>query len=542
MILSLPLLLACQTDPVVVPAAAPEVQAPAPALRRLTQDQYRLAVSDLLGADLVLPTALEPDSTEDGLQSVGASVASVSALGVERYEAAALMLAAQVVEDDDRYAAVVPCDAATADDVDCAADFVETFGRRAWRRPLTEDEIVRIAAVVAAIGAQDGDFRTGVRYGLAAMLQSPAFLYRTEHGQPDPDRPGQRRLTDLELASRLSFLFWNTIPDDELLDAAEAGELSTDAGLRAQAERLVADPRAAQGVRALYTDILALYDLDDVSKDPTLFAHASEDLAPAAREETLRGIESLVLQDDGDLRDLLTTQRTFVDARLAALYGIPAADPDGFAEVWLEPDQGRRGLLGQAAILMLYAHSTRSSATLRGKFIRQRLLCQDIPAPPGDVDTSIPEPDDDSPTLRDRVAEHLDNPSCAACHEFMDPIGLGLENFDGIGRWRDTENGAVIDATGQLDGQAFVDAWQLGALVADHGNFMPCQTEKLYQYATGHVAGDGEDDFVDWLAEAFEISGGSVRTLMVGLATSPAFRQVGELDVNADAALLGGAP
>ncbi|MCB9777632.1 MAG: DUF1592 domain-containing protein [Alphaproteobacteria bacterium] len=519
-------------------ASRPSATPPSPALRRLTETQYHNAVVDLLGDGLVLPPSLEPDTTVDGLLSVGASVASVSSLGVQRYEDAAFLLAEQVVGDPARAAAVVGCDLDGAVDVDCAEAFVDAFGRRAFRRPLSDEERDRLVDLIVDVGDDAGDFGTGIELGLAAMLQSPWFLYRLEHGQPDADDPALRRLGGYELATRLSFLLWNTIPDEELLQAAEAGELDTDAGIRVQAERLLADERARTGLRNLFDELLALYELDDLSKDPTVYDHASSELYPAAKEETLRNVEAIVLDEDGDIRELLVTQRTFVDPRLAALYGIAAptdVDEAGFGEVILPDDGGRRGLLGQASVLMINAHPARSSATRRGKFIRQRLLCQEMPAPPGDVDTSIPEADEDAPTLRDRIASHLEDPTCATCHELMDPIGLGMENFDGIGRWRLTENGATIDPTGELDGQAFSDAWQLGDTVAAHPAFLSCMTTQVYQYATGHVIDDGEEPLVDWLAEGLDLSGGSMQTMILALVTSDGFRTTGALDSDAAA-------
>ncbi|MDP2308397.1 MAG: DUF1592 domain-containing protein [Pseudomonadota bacterium] len=527
------LAVACDGDEVVAPVErgpAPAVTPPAPTLRRLTQAQYANTVRDLLGADIVLPASLEPDAEEDGLLSVGAGTASVSSLGVERYEDAALLLADQVADDPTRFATIVPCTPTTADDAVCADTFVRTFGRRAWRRPLTEAEASRLVSIVTLTGGESGAFAEGVRYGLAAMLQSPHFVYRREHGTPDADDATVRLLTDWELATRLSYLLWATTPDATLLDAAAAGDLQTDEGLRAQADRLLADDRARTGVRELFTELFELGDLDTISKDPTVFTHASADLGPAAREETLLGLEHLIFDAPGDFRDLITTPTTFVDPRLASLYRIAAPDPLGFGQVTLDEADGRRGLLGQASFLMLNAHSTRTSATLRGKFIRTTLLCQTIPPPPADVDTSIPEADSTSPTLRDRLQTHLENPTCAGCHQLTDPIGLGLENFDGIGRWRDTENDVTIDASGELDQLSFSDGWELGAAVRDNDNLGPCFASHLYRYAMGHSVDPGEEDVVDWIAEGFVGSGHDWQSLLVDLVMSPAFRRAGALD------------
>jgi hypothetical protein len=349
-----------------------------------------------------------------------------------------------------------------------------------------------------------------------------------EVGAPGPD--GERLLTDLELASRLSYLLWNTAPDEQLLSAAESGALSTPEGLRAEAERLLADPRGRTGVETFFTEVHELDLLDDATKDPTLFPASSPEVAPAARAETLATIDHVVFDEDGDYRTLFTTRTTFIGPRLAAIYGVPAPELGGVGQTELPSDGGRRGLLGQASFLILNAHTSSTSATLRGKFIRERLLCQTMPAPPADVDTSIPEADATSPTLKQRIATHLEVEECAGCHRLMDPIGLGFENFDAIGRWRDTEAGATIDPSGELDGAAFGDAWGLGRVVAEHPALGPCFAENLYKYALGQDVSEGEDEYVDWLGDAFAADEYRVQALILRLIEGPAFRRVGEID------------
>ena len=508
---------------------APAVIPAEPALRRLTAAQYENALTTLFGEGLVMPPSLEPDSEIVGLLSVGAAVNSISSYGVELYESAAYLIAEQVTEDESFRANFYPCEPSSPGDEECAALLIESLGRRAWRRPMSAEEIDRLSTVITAIGEADDNFHTGAMYAISAILQSPSFLYRVEYGEPDPSDPERRQLTDFEIATRLSFLLWNTLPDDELMLAAEAGELQSSAGLEVQARRMLASPLAAEGIRNLFTELLGLYELDHLSKDPSVFTHASTELGPSAREETLLLIEAMLLEDDADFRELFTTQRTFVDRRLSALYSITAPEQEGFGEVWLETSGGRRGLLGHASVLALHSHPTSTSATLRGKFVRTVLLCTEIPPPPGDVDTSIPEADAESPTLRERIASHLEDPSCASCHQITDPIGLGLENFDGIGRWREQENDAVIDPSGDLDGEVFSDAWQLGAAVAEHEDLSRCMTSHVYQYTMGHEIEEGEDALVDWLATSFEQSGYSFQELLIQVILSESFTAAGAL-------------
>ncbi len=504
---------------------APEAKPDGARLRRLTQVQYKRSLQSLFGADLVLPVALEPDTREIGFQTIGASSTSISPRGVEQYETAAYDVAEQVVAWPDRLGAWMPC-ALSELNADCTASLAATLGRRAWRRPLTNSEVERLSTLMLDIAAQSGEAEVGVTYGIAAILQDPRFLYRVELGVDDG--AGGRVLTDLELASRLSFLLWNTLPDETLLAAAEAGQLQTEEGLRDSVARLLEDPQSRDGLANFFTELYQLDLLDSITKDPQKVPQASPEVGPAARRETLAVIDRIVFDDNADFRTLLTTRETFIDRRLAAIYGVPAPDVENAAWTTLPETGERRGVLGHVSFLMLNAHNSTSSATLRGKFVRERLLCQTMPAPPPGVNTNIPEADEDAPTLRDRVAVHLEDPACAGCHELMDPIGLGFENFDAIGRWRLTEAGAMIDPTGQLDGAAFDDAWEMASVVAQHPQFAPCLARNLYQYMAGQPVSEGEEAYVDWLGETMAVDEYRVQSLVLRIVESPAFQRVGE--------------
>lgn len=519
------LCVACEVGeaPPIAPPATVDVQ-PAPAqMRRLTQPQYVRAVHDLLGPDIVVTGPLDPDAALDGLIAVGAASATVSPRGVELYESAAFDIAEQVVADPS--AARPPCTPLDATDVDCTRRILQVWGRRLWRRPVADDELERLLALTTEAQLTIGDAWQGIAFGLALLLQSPDFLFRIEAGEPSP--LGGRRYTDFEMASRLAFFLWNTTPDDALLDAAAAGQLTDDAALSDIVQGMLADPRARAGVRAFFTDYLGLDALDRIIKDPQIFTRYTPDLGPMAREETLRGIETLVFDDAGDYRSLFTQRRTFVNRKLAALYGVAAPDADGFGAVRLPDHDARIGLLGQVSVLALHSHPVSSSATLRGLFIRETLLCGHIPAPPADVDTSLPQPDPTRPTLRERVAIHMSEPSCAGCHQAMDPLGLALENFDGIGRYRATENDVAIDASGTLDGVDFDGPVGLASAVAQHPNLGHCLTERLFAYATGHAPQSGEKAEIDRLSDHFEAADFRVQALLAAIATSPAFRRVG---------------
>ena len=523
------------TRPKASPPAPPVLEGPVgPAIpsrsaaQRLTTTQYRSAIRDLFGAEIVVPAALEPDVSLDGLDAIGATRSTVSARGVEQYETAAIAIGTQVTKDPKLLSRVLVCKPSGIGDDVCARDFAEKTGRRVWRRPLTTDEVTSIATITTQAATTLGGFEKGLAYAISALLQSPNFLYRPAVGEADPENPGKKRYTGYELATRLALFLWNTVPDDALLDAAGSGALGSYAGVDKEVARMLASPKARAGLRNFVREWLRLGELDTLQKDAKVFTYFSPDLGPMAREETLRVFEDLVFDRDADVRDVITSRHTFVNAKLALIYAVPAPSADGFAPVDLPDDVPRRGLLGQVSILALYAHPTSSSATVRGKFVREKLLCQAIPAPPVDVNTALPQPTESAKTLRDRVKLHLTVPRCAACHKYMDPIGLTLETFDGIGRYRTKESGAVIDPSGSLDAATFADASGLAAAIHDHKDFGPCIARKLYQYATGALPENVEEPTVAALAERFQATGYRMRALLAAVATSPAFRILGE--------------
>jgi hypothetical protein len=489
-------------------------------LKRLTKAQYEHSVRDLVG-DVAIPISLEPDNASDGFLVVGGSKSSISALGVERYESAAHAIAEQAMEPGPIRDALLPCTPASDNDAACAREFVGAFGRRAFRRPLADDELSRY--VDRAIGAMNklGDFHQGLGFAMAGMLMSPYFLFRVELGTPDGDR---LRYSDYEIASRLSYFLWSSTPDDALLDAAASGQLSDEAGLAAQVSRMLADDKARRGVRSFFDERFTLYLLDDLVKDTSIYPTMSADLGPDAREETLATIEDLVVDRDADYRSLFTSRRTFINRRLASLYRVPAPDLEAFAPTTLPADGARAGILGHASILAQNAHATSTSATLRGKFIRTVLLCNEIPPPPADVDTSLPEATESFPTLRDRIAQHIADPACAVCHSFLDPVGLGLEQFDGLGAFRVEENDQPIDPSGELDNVEFGDARGLGATLYAHPNVAACLTRHLYRYAIGTVEQKGDGALIDQLTEQFVDDGHSIKALMRRIALSDGFR------------------
>lgn len=503
--------------------------APAPGrLRRLTAEQYTNSIRDVFGPEVTVPRGYVSGDTAEGLLSVGVGITSVGGAAVTQLEAAALAIGAQAAAEGpirDRLVGCTP--SGIADDV-CAAAVLGPVGARAYRRPLQQVELDSLIAVAREAAEARGDFHAGLGYAYAVLLQAPSFLYRVELGRTTAEDPTPGRYDGAELATRLAFFFWNTTPDESLLAAASDGTLETDEGLRAAVARLSADPRIRTGVRAFFADMLQLARLDALTKDPNVYVHFNSSLGSSAREETLRGIEHLVVDARGDYRDLFTTRTSFVDRRLAAIYDVPAPTLEGFGMLRYPEDSPRAGLLGQVAFLALNAHAASSSATLRGKYVRNVFLCAAIPPPPANLNTAIPDASEANPTLRDRVREHLSVPSCKSCHLLMDPIGLGFENFDGIGRYRTIENGARIDATGVFDQSFYADARGLGRILRDHPDVPACLVRTMYRYATGHVEITSESAAIRALEESFVASGHDVLDLMRAVATSPGFLESSE--------------
>jgi len=511
----------------VAPLTPPFAAAPG-RLRRLSADQYANAVHDVFGPEVVVPRGYDSGDPADGLLSVGSGVTSFGAAGVSQLESSARSISAQVVAPGTLRDRSVTCAPAGIVDDACASAVLRELARAAYRRPVGSDELAELVTVARDSATALGDFHLGLGYAIAAILQAPSFLYRVELGRTTAEDPTPGRYDAYELATRVSYFLWNTTPDAALLAEAENGALDTDEGLAASVDRMLADERARAGVRAFFGDMLQLGNLERLNKDPTVYVHFSAALGGSAREETLRTIEHLVVDERADYRDVFTTRTTFVDRRLAAIYDVPAPSLEGFGMLRYPSDSARVGLLGQVTFLALNAHAASSSATLRGKFVRTVLLCGEIPPPPAGLNTSIPDASEAMPTLRDRVRAHLQVPSCASCHQMMDPIGLAFENFDGIGRFRATENGATIDPSGVLHGEYFRDSRALGEVLHDHPDVPRCLVRTMIRYATGHVETTGETESQRSLATEFEDSGYDVMALMRSVVMSRAFRESSE--------------
>jgi hypothetical protein len=502
--------------------------------RRLTEGQFKNSLRTLLGD--VTVGAVEEDSHDGGLAAIGATQIVTSPDGVEKYQTAIDAALDAVFADPTKRTALVSgtgaactpkmITAPVANDA-CTNAFIARFGRLAWRRALTAAETARYATLATTATQSLADAYAGARWAASALLQSPNFLYRPELGQAMPGRADLRQLTNLEMASRLAFFLWEGPPDDALLLAAESGQLTSVDGIRQQAQRLIASPTGRNAVTGFVRDFFWLGRLDGTAKDSTLFPQFTPTLRASMGEELTRLWAFAAFDQDGSALDLFTTRHTFVNKELATLYGLPTTglSDTTFSAVDLPATGPRLGFLSTAALLSINADQKEGSPTLRGKFIREDLLCQTIPPPPNNVDTTLPDPPAGVVfTRREKLERHRTSPTCAACHQLMDPLGFPLESFDAIGRYRTTDAGKPIDASGSLGTVSFDGLPGLAAALAASPEAASCMVKHIYRYATGSAQAQGEDVAVNNLVTSFAAEGYRLRALLTDIVTSEGFR------------------
>ena len=495
-------------------------------MRRLSEAQYRRSVADIFGADIKVAGRFEPDARRDGLLAVGSSQVGLSATGFEQYYNLARDIAGQAVAEPRR--ASLPCKPHAADtpDDECANQILRQFALPLLRRPATEERLVELVGIARKSAEEHRDFYAGLKTALVGLLASPDFLFRVDHVSAS----GSLALDDYSKAARLSFFLWNAEPDGELLAAAARGDLDGGSGLAKQVDRLIASPRLEDGVRAFFTDFLGFDEFDHLEKDGAIYPAFSPKVAQDAKEQTLRTVVDLLVERRGDYRDLFTNHETFMTRRLGMIYGVPVESRTGWDRFRFPADDPRGGLLEQVSFTALHAHPGRSSPTLRGKAIRELLLCQRVPAPPNNVNFAVVQ-DTNNPnfkTARDRLTAHRTEPTCAGCHRIVDPPGLALENFDGAGQFRTAENGAALDTSGDLDGQRFADAAGLGQALHDDPAVTACLVSSVYRYAVGRPTAPGERDWMTWLTQSFAEDGHRLPSLMRRIALSRTFYAVSE--------------
>jgi len=410
--------------------------------------------------------------------------------------------------------------AQAAEEAACARKVLSTLARRAYRRPVTADDLTPVMEQYEA-GRRGGSFDTGIEHGLRLILANPKFLFRVERAV---DKPGP--VTDVELASRLSFFLWSSIPDDALIDAAVSGRLNTPAGLERQVTRMLADPRARALTDNFASQWLLLRNLRSHVPTPGDFPNFDNELRQAFRQETELFFASVVKEDHSVL-DLINANYTYVNERLARHYGIPNVYGSNFRRVTLT-NETRRGLLGQGSVLTVTSYPNRTSPVLRGKYILENILGTPPPAPPANVPAlSDNEAGQEPRSLRERLELHRRTPACATCHRVMDPLGFALENFDGIGAWRVKEPGGAIDPAGKLaDGSDVDGPVALRAAIMRHPDqFVRTLTEKLMTYGLGRGLEYYDLPVVRTVARDAARKDYRFSAIVAGIVSSPPFRQ-----------------
>jgi hypothetical protein len=514
--------------------AEPVTESVPPDMRRLTEEQYRNIIADVFGTTITVSGRFDPLVRTEGLLAVGAWSTSVSSAGLMQYEEIARSIAAQVLNETNR-PLFAPCQisADTAFDEPCARQFLAKVGRVLFRRPLTDEEVSARVSFARRAADSLGHFHDGLSFSLTSLLVDPEFLFITDFTEPDPDQRDATRLTAFSKAARLSFLLWNTTPDDALLIAAENGDLHSRDRLSRQVDRMMASPRLKNGVRAFFSDMLEFNEFDVLEKDSIIYPAFGTAAVRDAREQTLRTITDHLVTRNGDYRDLFTTRKTFMSRPLGMVYQVRVKAPENVWEPFEFPaDDPRAGIQAQLSFLALNSHPGRSSPTLRGKAIRNMLLCQRIPDPPADVDFSeFNDPNSPSKTARDRLSAHATNAACAGCHRITDPIGLALENFDGSGQFQAVENGAHIDTSGDLDGILFADGAGLGQALHDNPATTSCLVNRIYAYASGQSL-SSRNEWMAYLEEGFAADGYRITALLKRIASSTTFYAVAPADTS----------
>lgn len=476
-------------------------------LRRLTSTQVENAIAVELGvslpADLFPPTARSADFRTFATNNVVSPAAAES-----------IMLAAEHAAAGVDLTAALGCgDTAPA----CAAAWLDDLAPRLYRRPLRPDEVTVLHRFLGA--GLDAD--TATRMAVETMLQSPQFLYMEANWETQRD--GVARLDDWSVATRLSFFLTDHPPDATLRAAAAGGALQTRGQVREQAIRLLARPEAAGVVAGFHRDWLDLYLLDGLTKDPELYPGWDAALVADLRTELDLFTTEVVWYGDGRLDTLLFSEETWVNPRIAAVYGVDAPG-EGWQPVTLDA-QTRPGALTRGAFLAGHAYAAASSPIRRGAWVLEEMLCEDLVPPPG-VNMDLPEESEDAPTIRERLEQHWTDPACASCHVRIDPIGYSMEHYGALGEWRDTwESGIPVDASGSLEDPAgdFVGTAEMLALVGTSERARACYAQRWFEYGTGRPAAEADVCSLATLADRFESADGDIRTLMLDVAMTDAF-------------------
>ncbi len=453
---------------------------------------------------------------EGYLYDNSAEAGLVTSTHADRYMTAAAEVAARALEDTGAW---LPCDEGD-DEATCAERFAREFGLRALRRPLSEEEVGRYRDRVLA----GTSFDEGLSIALQVMLMSPDFLYRFEVGEPLGD--GSYRLTPYETAAAMSYLYWGSGPDRALLDAAAAGTLDTAEGIATEARRLLEDERARELVGVFAAQWLGIEPVLTTEKSDEFGAF--DELRQDMLDETSEFVRHVVFDRGGRLEELLRADYTIATDELAALYGVAGPGTGGMGLIELGDD--RSGILSHASVLATTAHSDQTSPILRGLWVRERLLCQELGTPPANAGT-VPEIDEDA-TTRERYEQHTADPSCYACHQYIDDVGFGFENFDPIGAWRDTDMGMPVDAQGDMNdvegiatgtSAPYYGVDELAEILLSSERLGDCVTRQVWRFAMGGEETDAQACALEEVEDSFVAADRDITELLVSVATHESF-------------------
>jgi len=498
-------------------------------IRRLNKAEYNNTIRDLTGLDLHLADDFPSDDVGNGFDNIG-EVLSIPPILLEKYIQAAEKIAAAIWQDPAIRKQVFPYSPKSEsleDRVFAATENVRLFARKAFRRPIREKEAQRFLQLMRNVWERDGTEAEIMQTITVAILSNPNFIFRVEDEPIEQqfdtgETVGTRILNSYELASRLSYFLWSSMPDERLFELAEQGELVKPAVLVAESQRMLRDPKASALVENFAGQWLQLRDIERLSPDPTLFPNYSKELGRSMRQETEVFFARLI-QEDRNVLEFLNADYTYIDGALAKHYGIAGVEGDEFQRVALQSN--RRGILTHASILTLTSNPTRTSPVKRGKWILENMLDEPPPPPPADV-PDLEEGGETLGSLREQMEQHRANPSCAVCHRTMDAIGFGLENFDAVGVWREKDGQGLIDASGKLPGnQVFEGASALMEILSEEKKeaFTRCLAEKLLTYALGRGLGSFDRCAVNDTVESLEKNEYRFSAMIAAIVTSEPF-------------------
>lgn len=480
-------------------------------MRRLTRNEYNNTVQDLLQLASAPARSFPAEELVRGFENNAKALSFPSLLAEQAVSAARELSDAAMA----RAKTWAPCAGAEAD-AGCARTFLAELGKRAWRRPLSEEEIARLMKVYE----KGNDFEDGLGLATQAMFISVPFFYRVEKGSGSQPTPW-------EMASRLSYLLWNSLPDDELFARADEGKLLSAKDIEAAATRMLKDSKALRTFETFNRQWLQIEPIGLVAKDPAVFSDWSNDYAGLLRESAALMAADIAM--NGKIQDLFTSRAVFLNDALAPYYGVDPPGSSKMTKVELADPARRSGFLSQGGMLASHAGFASTSPTFRGKFVREQFLCGVLPPPPPDVQVMIGAAPPGQ-TTREHYAEHIDNPQCAGCHAPMDPIGFAFEGYDAIGHPRSQEHGKDIDARGEAsdtDLGTFDGLEELGQRLAQSEDVKACVARQWFRYAFGRIEGEADAEVLNALTEA--VSGeNTYRALVLKTVTSAAFRQLAE--------------